>query len=272
LEHQEYLGDTIEKIAQDKAGIIKPNSRTLISDCNPNLKTFFLQKAKENGNDIFFLDERVEILKTEFENFQTRINFKNLIDNSEYQFSMPFLGEHQARNVLTGLIASQLLHQSEIADLAIVKKGIAKSNKNFQFQGRFQIFSEKPLIILDVAHNPAAFECLIHNLEKANISSKLTLVLALMADKDISGIAKLISGKFSKYIITKPHIERAAEPENIKQKLLEVNQNNKIEIIDNVSETTKKIIKENTPTLFAGSFYLIGEVLEKLYSQNILIK
>jgi folylpolyglutamate synthase/dihydropteroate synthase len=85
-----------------------------------------------------------------------------------------------------------------------------------------------------------------------------------MEDKDIEGIAKLISGKFLKYIITKPKIERAADPEYIKQKLLEMNSENEIQIIENVSDAVKHINKSEQPTLFAGSFYLIGEVLEEI--------
>jgi dihydrofolate synthase/folylpolyglutamate synthase len=228
------------------------------------LRDIFIRIAAENHNTIQFLDDLTELRSIGLDGFNSIINYFDKGSKSETELTTTFLGEHQAKNVLTALKAFQLLDLRTDYDYEKVKMGIRNANCNFKFLGRFQVYSENPLIILDVAHNPAAFDKLIHNLDKLGLSNGLTLVLALMEDKDIEGIAKLISGKFLKYIITKPKIERAADPEYIKQKLLEMNSENEIQIIENVSDAVKHINKSEQPTLFAGSFYLIGEVLEEI--------
>ena len=261
LDHQEYLGNTLQEIAIDKSGIIKPNSKTLISDDNAILKPIFNNIANKQNNTLVFLDNyKLDIqskLNAHFENL-----VKMSIDEDLFDFKTTFLGKHQIRNIAAAIIGSQLIKDDFPLSKSQQISGVENVLQNFFFKGRFQFLNTEPLQIIDGAHNPSAFEKLLNQVEILTISNKLNLVLAIMKDKDIIKITELIADKFNFYILTKPQIERAAEPEIIRSALLKNNiPPNRIICTKNVNEALSVAQQLNQNTLFAGSFYLIGEIL-----------
>jgi dihydrofolate synthase/folylpolyglutamate synthase len=265
LEHQEYLGKTLEEIATDKAGIIKTDSMTLISDRNPHLKEVFIQKAESCNNNLHFLDDMFTLEASESTQFQhSKVVIRKVNSNINLIFLPPFHGAGQANNVMAAYAAITLLSKFVNIDEKVIKKGVKYATRNFKFRGRFEIFQKHPLIILDVAHNPAAFEDLVENIKKFKLKNQMNLVLALMSDKDIDSIANIVTNNFSEIILTKPNIERAADPEVLDLKLIEHLNKSEMVINTDLKAIVKSIKKSAFPTLFAGSFYLIGEVLEIL--------
>lgn len=264
LEHQEYLGNTLEEIARDKAGIIKQNSTSLISGNNLKLKEIFHQVAKEKNNEIHFLNDYKYDLSTEINDFKTNINL-TLLDNLQYKFSTPFIGNNQIRNLLTSLFSIKLLQkQVAIPEKAIIL-GLENIQNNFYFKGRFQLITKNPLIICDTAHNPAAFQNLIHQKNLINQNSQMDLVIALMKDKDINSIAKIIKNEFKNIIITQPKIQRAATTDELFEIFKENGFSDKnIFQFKETKDTIDFVRRNNRPTIFAGSFYLIGEILPLL--------
>lgn len=257
LEHQEYLGDTIELIATDKAGIIKPKCKVLVSDLNMELTKLFENIADENVAHLYFLDDLARINDIQISNFNSMIDFTAMSKN--YVVHSPFMGKHQAWNIVCAATASMLLKDNfRISEKNIVD-GISNVSRNFCFKGRFQVISQNPLTIIDVAHNKDSFEKLIEFTKELGLSNELNLCFAIMQDKDIPQIVNIIEHTFKKIVITKPKIERAAHPELI---IKHFKQKDKVQIIENPNECVDLIINTKEPTIYTGSFYLIGEVLE----------
>lgn len=257
LDHQEYLGDSIEAIAQDKSGIIKSKSKALISDLNLDLTKLFETAADKVGAHLYFLDDLARINDLQIVNYQSMIDFTSMSKN--YIVHSPLLGKHQAWNIVCAVTASKLLKDCYQISEKHILNGISNIYHNFRFSGRFQIINKEPLTIIDVAHNEDSFSKLIELIEEIGLSKKLNLCFAIMQDKNIPKIVSKIEKHFNKILITKPKIERAAKPENILQYF---DQKNNVEIIEVTKKCVDAIRKTKSPTIYAGSFYLIGEVLE----------
>ncbi len=258
LEHQEYLGNTLEKIAEDKSGIFKKDSRAIVAENNHSeLFPVFQKVANERKADLFYLDNLCEISSIKYsEDFTTLFNLNTR--NNKYAIKTPFLGEHQVRNIATSIAAIELLNNILTIPTSSIVDGILKARNNFIFNGRMQIVSHSPLTMYDVAHNPDAFIQLVNTLQKYGLIGKINLCFAAMQDKDFPAIAKIIDGKFVDIIITQPKIERSASAIDIAQHFTQSN----ITKTTSVCQAVHKIKEQNLPILYAGSFYLIGEVIE----------
>ncbi len=258
LEHQEYLGDSLEKIAEDKSGIFKKGSLALVAENNHSeLFPIFQKVANESKTTLFYLNNLCEISSIKYsQDFTTQFNLNT--SNNKYALKTPFIGDHQARNIATSVVAIELLNKVFNISNQTIVKAIANARQNFVFDGRMQIKSLNPLVIYDVAHNPDAFRKLIATLQQINLISKINLCFAAMHDKDYALIANYIDGKFENIIITQPKIERAATSTDIAKHFFKSN----IITTTSVCKAVKIINEQNLPILYAGSFYLIGEVIE----------
>lgn len=257
LDHQEYLGDTIFKIAKDKAGIFKPKSKALVSDLNLELTKLFENIADSSSTQLYFLDDLARLNDLQYANYKAMIDFTSMSKN--YIVHSPLLGKHQAWNTICGATAVKLIRDNYPVNENHIIEGIEKLHHNFFFAGRFQIIRQNPLIIIDVAHNYDSFLRLLEIAEDLNLLPNTQLCFAIMADKEYHKIINLIEDKFQQIWITQPKIERAANP----RKLYELFRNkNKVFVRDNVDNCLQDILQENQNVIFAGSFYLIGEVLQ----------
>ena len=258
LEHQEYLGDSLEKIAHDKAGIFKKEAFALVAEKHhKQLNPIFQQIAKERNSTLFFFDELCEITPTIIDDeFYSTFYIKAF--NKSAQYRTQFIGDQQARNIATSVVAIELLNYNLNIPAQTIVKAIANARKNFVFDGRMQIKSQNPLVIYDVAHNPDAFRQLIATLEQLGLIGKINLCFAAMQDKDYRTIANFVDGKFENIIITQPKIERAATSTEIAKHFSKSN----IIISQSVCQAVQMIKEQNLPIIYAGSFYLIGEVIE----------
>lgn len=257
LEHQEYLGDTLEAIATDKAGIIKPKSKVLVSDLNMDLTKLFEGLADEKGAHLYFLDDLARINDLQISNFNSLIDFTSMSKN--YIVHTPLLGKHQAWNIVCAATVCKLLKDCFNITENHIKKGIENIYQNVKFGGRYQIISQNPLTIIDVAHNNDSFQKLIELTKEIGLTNQINLCFAIMQDKDIPKVVNTIENNFKKIVITKPKIERAANPDEIYQYFGE---KEKVEIIDEPERCVDYLAEKNEPTIYAGSFYLIGEILE----------
>lgn len=257
LDHKEYLGDTIEKIARDKAGIFKSKSKALVSDLNLQLTKLFEEIADKSGTHLYFLDDIARINDLQLINYRSLIDFTSMSKN--YIVHSPLLGKHQGWNIVAAATSVKLLNDLIPIHENHIKKGIENILSNFKFTGRFQIINQKPLTIIDVAHNYESFNQLIGLLNELELSKQSNLCFAIMQDKDIPSIVSNLEKHFKKIIITKPKIERAADPEIL---LGYFSQKNKVEIVDNTQKCVEYFKDSTEPIIYAGSFYLIGEILE----------
>lgn len=162
LDHQEYLGKSLRKIANEKAGIIKKGIPVVISEYQKEIEDVFRKKARSLNSQIFYASDQPKFKKTDLR------------------------GTFQLKNLNGVVQAISLLKQYKVKDESIVK-GLNNVKKNTGLSGRWEIISEKPLTILDVGHNSDAFKEILKELKKINYS-KLRLVLAFTKGKDYENI------------------------------------------------------------------------------------
>jgi len=184
LEHREYLGDTISKIAAEKAGIIKKDSKVLTAVDQKEALKVIKAKAREKKSKFIDLKKGYPVIKS---SNTLKENTINLISQGrkEEKYRLSLLGEHQAVNAALALKAVDELS----ADFPVTKIDIKTALADIYWPGRMEKVSEKPLAILDAAHNPAAFKELAKNIYHFRSEFKnLHLVFSVLKDKDLNAI------------------------------------------------------------------------------------
>ncbi len=193
LEHTAMLGNTLEEIAVEKAGIIKEGVPVVVGETAPHLYPIFEQIATERTTKI------------------TKSTSFTDIDN----FKTPLLGEYQLENLRTVLCSCRLLSEQGIPlNPAIIQKGLDNLFTNTGFSGRLQIISESPLTIFDVSHNPAGIEASFQAISKLN-KGQLHIVYGTSADKDVESIVEVLPNDAS-YYFTAFTSERSMHIEDLK--------------------------------------------------------
>ena len=264
LDHQDYLGNSLEEIAYEKAGIIKREVPVVILEQRPELKKIFGDYADSLNSAVTFIDQNYKCdiisrnadLSTNLSVVTPIFHFENV------KLNLP--GEHQSGNLLTALATITVLRKSyPITDEQIVS-GIENLISNTKIIGRIQKISDDPLIVLDTAHNPAGIEALIRTLDHHSIKG-FTFIFAAMKDKNVlSMIDTIISSKQCKELIfSTPEIERAAN-EDFFIDFIEKNKNlynTEFKYIHTIKDAFIHASNQNRPIIIAGSFYLAGEFL-----------
>ena len=192
LEHTEFLGETIEKIAREKAGIIKRKIPVVIGERNKKTEECFKKIALKRESKIIFASDY-------------NYDFDYLIDVS-----------YQKKNVKTALASLQFLSFLNIKKEDI-ENGLKKFKTNTSFIGRWQVLKKNPKIILDVSHNLEGFKNIIEQIKNENFE-RLIFVMGFVKGKNIKQIFSVLP-KRAFYFISQPNIDRAYPIEEIKIKL-----------------------------------------------------
>ena len=198
LDHTQFLGNTLSLIANEKAGIIKPNVPVIIGEYLDETESVFIAKANENKSKIYFASDLIqEIYPTEL------------------------LGDYQVSNVKTVLqtIAILQLQKQFLISNDNIKNGLVNAVKNTGLQGRWQKLKEKPLIICDTAHNAHGLEIVLKQIQKQQFKD-LHFVFGVVNDKDLDSILELFP-KNAKYYFCKPNIPRGLEANTLQEKCTE---------------------------------------------------
>ena len=229
MEHTEYLGNTIEKIAYEKAGIIKKNVPVVTATEGKALAT--IKKISNQRNSKLIA-----------------------VNNKKINYKLRFKGEFQKQNASIAAKAIEILKNND--KIKITKYNIIDGLKNTKWPGRFQFIAKN--ILIDSAHNPSGFKTLVKELKNIDYN-KLILIIGFSNDKDIKAISKIIKPKAYKTIITKSDNEKAEKPKII-QKYFNTNSI----IINNPKKAlkyAKSIATNKDLILITGSIFLVGELI-----------
>ncbi len=251
LEHTEHLGNTIEKIAFEKAGIIKKNSPVFIGKMDQQAVDVIKMKAAELRSSFLDIKNFVNL-----ENDRAIVN----LDNGTYSiYSTPLRGNHQLLNSSLALKTVNKILGIESGNL--ISNGIKNVIKNTGIEGRYEVISQNPKIILDSAHNLEGVEVFLNEFSKEfNQYSERFLIFGAMRDKSISGMLSLLSPYFTKIYLTYVQINRAATIEELtsitNQKGIETEA-----LLDPADFINNYLIKaQNSCLVVLGSMYLLGEI------------
>jgi dihydrofolate synthase/folylpolyglutamate synthase len=237
LDHTQFLGTTLEAIAFEKAGIIKPKIPVVIGEYTDETKPIFIEKASKTNSEIYFASDTI----TE-------------------TFPSTLLGDYQTANKRTVQQTISVLEN----DLAIseihIKNGFINVIKNTGLQGRWQQLGNNPKVICDTAHNSHGLKIVLNQIQKEKFDV-LHFVLGVVNDKDLEEILPLFP-KNAKYYFCRPNIPRGLDEEILREKA------SKFNVIgisyNSVSDAYADALKnadKNDLIYIGGSTFVVAEVL-----------
>ena len=216
-DHTDMLGNTLEKIAGEKAGIIKKGIPVVIGESLPETKPVFQQKAKEMGALIHFANEKRWIADWKQEKHELIVNVADNHTDERKNYKLRLTGLYQTKNLLTVLEAVHILIlKGWQIEEKHVEDALLSVKKLTGLHGRWEVIHEHPYTVLDVGHNEDGIKQITEQLEHCNFQ-KLHIVIGMVKDKDVSKILALLP-KFATYYFTKAQIPRALPESELAEK------------------------------------------------------
>ncbi len=214
LDHTEFLGDTPELIAAEKAGIIKPGIPVLIGESQVYTRQVFIEKAAIKNAPISFVDEEYQmeystLLMNGNQNFQVRKKGTLVFENLECDLK----GLYQKKNVLTVLAAADILKNHFELSRENIYNGLKFVSTSTGLKGRWQVLQKNPLVIADSGHNIDGIRAVLEQI-RATPHQKLHMVIGFVNDKNISGILDLLP-RSARYYFTRASIPRAMDEKEL---------------------------------------------------------
>lgn len=255
-DHSDYLGDTVEKIAYEKASIIKKGCQVVVYPQKGSVYNVIREMAFNNISRIHLVDKaHIEIL--EFSPDGQRLKYLNPETNTGIEkFDLSLIGAHQSINSLVVLKTVEIL----------IKKGYNISNGNIlngmkkvKFMGRMEILSKNPMLIIDGAHNPDGIATLSSNIRDYFSGYDVHIFFGMLADKDISSSIKMLM-PYCKSVVTltpnNPRAQKADDTAKMFRKLSDID----VVACDSIDESTKYIKRgKKDVNIYCGSLYMIGD-------------
>lgn len=263
-DHMNILGDTIEEIADQKAGIIKENVPVVVYPAEKNVQDVILKKANEMNSKIRLVQRNsVKLIDINRDDIYQEIEVKTM--KNDYTVKLPLLGEHQMLNLAVALNAIEVIFEGNNEKLN--KNIVEKSLEDVEWKGRLEVLNKEPLIVIDGAHNIDGIKSLAQNVQKYFKYRKIILILGILADKQVDEMIEVITPLAEKVYAVTPHSDRAELSEDLKEKISQYNKN--VTAVDDYAKAAMLAIddaEDRDLILISGSLYMIGDM------RKILVK
>lgn len=259
FDHMAFLGNTLEKIAGEKAGIIKPGVPVVIGETTDETRPVFERKASQTGSPIIFAeDEHIVEDSWSGPNGIGRIYKTKLSDDP---LTGELTGEYQEKNMNTLLCAIRELNKQDFnISYCDVERGVGNVCETTGLQGRWEIISEHPTVILDTGHNPAGLSYNMHQLSGIN-ARHTRIVIGMAADKDINSSLALMPNN-AVYYFTKASVKRALDEHRLKE--IGASHGLRGECFATVKKAAETAIKDSSDddvVYIGGSNFVVGDFL-----------
>lgn len=255
LEHTDILGDSIEKIAVEKAGVIKEGKKVFIGKLPEKAIDVIENKCEQMNCELFKLNEYITEKNDSLELYTEELELDEWI--------MPLKGKYQKYNAaLAALAVSKTLNND---NFRIIEIGIKNVIKNTGLQGRYEFFNNSPDIIFDSAHNPEGISNFLTEFQKEK--SKYThtsLLFGAMRDKAIKEMLSLAKNVFDRILITEIEYERSCRVDKLEEIASEIGI--KVSKVDKASDFVSAFKNEEKSKCLVvlGSMYLLGNIKSEL--------
>jgi dihydrofolate synthase/folylpolyglutamate synthase len=251
LEHTDILGNKIDQIAFEKGEIIKSGSKTFVGLLSEEAIKVIEKKCLSVKSPLFCLEEYIIEKNDRIDLYTEELEFDD--------WGAPLIGKHQKYNA--ALASLCIAKTFDIDDPSVITDGIKNVVKNTKLQGRYEIVSDKPRIILDSAHNPEGIKCFVDEfINEKNNYKETSLLFGSMKDKNINEMLNLVKKSFDKFYFYEINYERSATIDLLIEKAEKLYL--KYEVVKNLEEFIKEKLKgdEDSCLVIAGSMYLLGEI------------
>ena len=260
LDHTQILGNTLQQIAYEKAGIIKPYVPVIVGEILPETEPVFVNTADEKAAPLVIAQHNLYVSDFAYDHHKLTISVadKESDDRETYHLDLP--GIYQTKNILPVLEAVRYLQSVGYAiSLAQVKEALHEVKKLTGLHGRWELVHQNPTIITDVAHNAEGMKQVAEQIELMTYNS-IHIIIGMVKDKDVAG-ALLYLPKTATYYFTKPQTPRALPEQQMAEMAAAIGLQGKT--FGNVNEALQRVLtsadKEDL-VLICGSVFLAGEV------------
>ena len=239
LDHTQFLGDTIEKIAGEKAGIIKEGIPVVFGEKQSGATEVIREKAREKGTEIFFAEEG--------------------LDPGEYETDLK--GHYQKRNLKTSLRAVEVLRKGgwDISE-GVLREGLKKVVENTGLLGRWQELGKEPLIIADTGHNREGLTYTVEQLRSYPFQ-KLHIVFGVVGDKSPDAVLEILPGE-AEYYFCRASIPRAMDANELYERAQQFGLKGKAYSgVSEAFEQSKTSAGKKDLIFIGGSTFVVAEVL-----------
>ena len=262
FDHTEFLGETIEKIASEKAGIIKKSIPVIVGQHSEAYDKVFMERAKELNSRILFAEDEWTLNGVEhFDNENQHFSLTRVRDGRGYELDIDLLGDYQRHNIVTVCAAADYL--AENTPLTISRRahreGLQVAAASTGLAGRWQVLSREPYTVCDTGHNEDGIRYVAEQL--ANLEcDRLFAVMGFAREKELAKILALLPTK-AHYIFTRANIERARAIEDIATEATKLGLD--FETVPSVKEAVERarcLAQPNDAIFIGGSNYVIAEI------------
>lgn len=262
LDHTEYLGDTVEKIAETKSGIFKPHGHAVVYRSTPSVEAVYERVCAERD---------VSLRKADFDGLVLKAHILEgqIFDcGSRKNLVLPLLGDHQLHNASVVLsIADTLIGEG----WKISEQNIYDGIRDVRWPGRFDIVCRKPLFIIDGGHNPQCIEALVKNIQDYLAGKKVIALTGVLADKDYADMYKPVMPLVDRFVCITPPNPRKLEAEQLARYLRQAGAQAQASesILDGVKQAMELAGKDGVVLCF-GSLYSIGGIRDALKDLGVI--
>lgn len=262
LDHTEYLGDTVEKIAETKSGIFKPHGHAVVYRSTPSVEAVYERVCAERD---------VSLRKADFDGLVLKAHTLEgqVFDcGSRKNLVLPLLGDHQLHNASVVLaIADTLIGEG----WNISEQNIYDGIRDVRWPGRFDIVCRKPLFIIDGGHNPQCIEALVKNIRDYLAGKKVVALTGVLADKDYADMYKPVMPLVDRFVCITPPNPRKLEAEQLARYLRQAGA--QAQASESILDGVKKAMDlagEDGVVLCFGSLYSIGGIRDALKDLGVI--
>lgn len=238
LDHTQFLGDTLQAIAFEKGGIIKPNIPVVIGESQKETKPVFVSLAEKNQSKIVFADQEISEI-----------------------YESDLIGSYQAKNIKTVLeTVKELQGQGYGIALNHIRKGLLNVVRNTGLLGRWQVLSTTPKVVCDTGHNREGLIYVMEQLKNEAFNS-LHIVFGVVSDKDLTTIVDLLPEN-AIYYFCKPDIPRGLNADVLKAQLGKYNRKGKsYKSVNEAYKSASSAAKKNDFVFIGGSTFVVAEII-----------
>jgi dihydrofolate synthase/folylpolyglutamate synthase len=259
FDHERFLGNTIQLIAGEKAGIIKPGGVVVSAASRPEAAAVIRAKAEEQGARL--VETWREYAVAELSSEAGRDSFRVAhADGFRLGIELGLRGRHQVENALAAIAAARELARM---GFPITEEHIQRGLATAEWPGRLELFQAEPLVFLDGAHNPAGARALVRFWEENFADRRVILVYGAMRDKAVPEIAEILFPKAAAVVLTRPEQFRAAAPETVRDLAGHLNPNIVIESEPSaaLARALAAASRQGRDVIFVtGSLFLVGDI------------
>jgi dihydrofolate synthase / folylpolyglutamate synthase len=265
FDHMNLLGNTLEAIAGEKAGIIKPGVPVVVGQYQDNTAHVFVKKARETGSDIVFATNSYHVTRSAVKNNgDTDLLHAFILGNMrEVNVECALTGSYQLENLCTVLSAVDAINKGGRFYLSEehVLFGLKNVITNTGIMGRWQKLSKEPLVICDTGHNEDGIRQVMENIRRTP-HEHLHFVLGIMNDKDIDGVLKLLPQNNATYYFCSPDVPRGLDSSILRQAALQKGLNGDAYLSVKIAlEAAKQAARACDLVFVGGSTFVVAEVV-----------